>query len=111
MTAGEAETVVHRNYIKESLSYEASLCCSSTNSSISNLPPNMTLEDKRFLPQSDTVVVDFGANHLYISLTALHEPPNTSTTKISVGTDNSHVERSLVTASLTILQLAEDFQL
>ena len=111
MTAGEAETVVHRNYIKESLSYEASLCCSSTNSSISNLPPNMTLEDKRFLPQSDTFVVDFGANHLYIFLTALHEPTNTSTTKISVGTDNRHVERSLATASLTILQLAEDFQL
>ena len=64
---GAAEKVVHRNYIKESLSYEDSLRCSPTHSSIFNLPTNTTADACWFLLQSDTGVVDSGATHLYIS--------------------------------------------
>ena len=63
----------------------------------------------RSLPQRETGVVDSGATHLYISPTAPHVPPDTSTPKICAGTATGHVESSLATVSLPILQLEADF--
>ena len=69
----------------------------------------MTAAAQRFLPQSNTVIVDSGATHLYIAPSALNGPPNTSSSKISVVTYTGHVERSSATATLPIPQLAADF--
>ena len=63
---------------------------------------------KKFPPQSDTGIVDSGETHLYTAPLAPHCPPNTSASKISVGTATRHVEGLSVTATLTIPQLAED---
>ena len=41
-------------------------------------PTRTTAADWQFLLQRDNGIVDSGANHLYISPTALHGPPNTS---------------------------------
>ena len=76
---GSAEIIVHRNLINESLLYDANLCYSPSPSSIPTLPPNTTTVARRSLPQRDTDVVKSCATHLYISPTAPHSPPNTST--------------------------------
>ena len=100
---GTAQTLVHRNPIKEHLSYEASLNCSPT-------PSYITITYALIiLPQKDTGIVDYGATHLYIALSALNGPPNTSASQISVGTANIHVERSSATATLPIPQLKAYF--
>ena len=106
---GTEKTVLHRNSIKENLSYKASLGCSPTPSYISTIPTKITVAVQRFLPQSDTAIADSGATHLYIFPSVPHGPPNTSALKSSVGTATGHVERSSATATLPILQLAADF--
>ena len=102
-------TVVHRNSIKEHLSYEASLCCSTTPSYIATPPTNTMAAARKFLLQRDTGTVDSGATHIYISPTAPHGPPNTSSPQISIYTATGHVERLSDTDTLSILQLAADF--
>ena len=64
---GTAKTLVHRNPIKEHLSYEASLRYIRTPSYIATLPTKMTAPVQRVLLQIDTGIVDSGATHLYIS--------------------------------------------
>ena len=64
---------------------------------------------RRLFPQIDMGVVDSGATHFYISLSAPHGPPNTNTSQISVVTATEHVENLSATATLPIPQLAEDF--
>ena len=106
---GGAEIVVHRNPVREILSYEAILCCIPPPSSIPTLPTNTMTEAWRYLPQLDTGVVESGATHLYIDPTSPHGPPNTSTPHICVDMATRNIERSSATASLPILQLAADF--
>ena len=62
---GGAEIVVHRNSIKENLSYEAILSCIPPPSSIPTLPTNTTTKAQRYLPQSDTGVVDYVVNRYW----------------------------------------------
>ena len=106
---GDAEILVHRNFIKEHILYDGILRCSPLPSSIPTLPPNANTVARRYILQRDTGVVNYGAAHVYIVPTALHGPTNTNTPKICVGTATGHVESSSATASLSILQLAEDF--
>ena len=82
---GTAQAVIHRHYIKENLFYEASLSCSPTLSYIH------TPYAQRILPQKNTGVVDSGATHLYVAPSALHGPPTTSASQISVGTVNGQI--------------------
>ena len=90
-SGGQKKTVVHRNSIKEHLSYEASLGCSPTPSYIATLPTKTTAADRIFLLHIYTGIVDSGATHLYIAPSAPNGPPNTSASQISVGTATGHV--------------------
>ena len=91
---GKSKTVVHRNSIKGHLLYEASLRYSTPPSYIATPPTNTTAAARKFLLQRDTGTVDSGAIHFYIASSSPHGPPNTSASKISVGTATRHVERS-----------------
>ena len=64
---------------------------------------------EHILPQQKTGIVDSGATHLYISPTAPHGPPDTSSATIKVGTANVQVGTSAAKAALSIPQLAADF--
>ena len=87
----------------EPLLYEASLSYSLT---LSYIP---TPDAPIILPQQDTGIVDSGATHLYIAPSAPHGLPDTSASKISVGTENGQVEKLSTTAILKITQLKSDF--
>ena len=95
---GTAQTVVHIYPLKEPLLYEAILIYSPT---LSYIP---TPDAPQILSQQDTGIVDSGATHLYIAPSAPHGIPNTSASKISVGTSNGQVENSPATAILPIPQ-------
>ena len=85
-------------FLDEIFMYEASLRCSPTLSYTPNPAASI------ILPQKDTGIVDSGATHLYISLSAPHRPPNTSDSQISAGTENGQVERLSATYTLPILK-------
>ena len=85
--------------------YEASLSCIPTLTYM----PTQNEKQEHILPQQHTGIVDSGATHLYIALSALHGPPDTSAATIKVGTANGKVETSSAKATLTIHQLAADF--
>ena len=103
------KTAVHRNYIKEHLSYEASLLCSLTPTYIAAILTKTTAAARRFLPQSNMGTIDTVANNLYIAPSASHGPPSTTVSQISVGTATGHVERLSETTTPPIPQLAADF--
>ena len=83
--------------------YEASL---RFNTTLSYLPTPFA---PRILPQTDMGIVDSGTTHLYITPSATNGSPNTSASKIVVGTANGQVESSSAKDKLPILQLESDF--
>ena len=81
---GKAQKVMH-NYIKEHLLYESRSKWSPTPSYIHNP------DSQRIFPQKYTGIVDSGATHLHLAPSAPHDPPNTSTSQISVVKSNGQV--------------------
>ena len=65
--------------------YEASLICSPTRTTY------ISEEKEHSLPPDQTGFVDSGATHLYIAPNAPHGPPDTSASRIRVGTANGQV--------------------
>ena len=62
-----------------------------------------------YLSPNETGVVDSGTSHIYISPSAPHGPPDTTTLTVRVGTPNGQVQRSSVADSIPIPQLKNDF--
>ena len=103
---GTAQIVIRRYLIKEPLLYGDSFSCIPTLTYM----PTPYAQQGHILPQQDTNIVESGETHLYISLSAPHVPPDTSAATISSDTANWQVENSSSKATLSIPQLASEFQ-
>ena len=116
--------VKNKNWIKtDHLSYISISRCSPPPQSHPNNPteriyliihPNIKSTNKLpitwdYLSPKDTGVVDLGAFHIYISLSAPHGPPDTTTSTVCVGTATGQVHQSSATSFLLIPHLGNDF--